>query len=334
MDDNNAQSPKHDYPWHDSSWEKFVTARSRNHLPHALLISGSEGIGKLGFAKKIVNALLCTSPVDNQACQNCKSCKTYQANANPDFINIELLEDKQQISVDQIRKLSDFINYTRSYNAYRVVLINPVERMNKNAANSLLKSLEEPAENTVIILVATSLGNILPTIKSRCQLLTLPSPSNQQASLWVKEYSKHTNPEVLLSIANGQPLTALTITDDEIQNRVELAADLLSICKKQITVTEIAKKWEKQDHAMLLNWQITWLQKFIKNNNIESFSADDEQGVLATTLEELKTYVSDNGAWELYQQLIHQKQYIHTSVNALLFSENMLMLWLQANRSG
>ncbi len=179
-----------EYPWHETSWDKFTTARSQDHLPHALLLVGADGTGKLDFAKKIATSLLCTAPVNNKACQNCQSCKTYHANANPDFMQIELLEDKQQISVDQIRQLSEFINYTRSFQGYRVIMINPIERMNQNAANSLLKSLEEPADNTVIILVATNLGKILPTIKSRCQLLTLTTPEKNQALSWLKSQSR------------------------------------------------------------------------------------------------------------------------------------------------
>lgn len=325
------------YPWHNSSWDKFVTAKSKNHLPHALLISGTEGTGKLDFAKRIATALLCTSPINDEACQNCKSCKTYQAGANPDFMSIELLEGKQQIAVDQIRQLSNFISYTRSFEAYRVILLNPVERMNTNAANSLLKSLEEPASNTVIILVASNLGRIIPTIKSRCQLLTLPSPTKAQSLAWINKGSADgvndiNNAEALLEMANGQPLTAIKLNNEDIQRRAELASNLLDICTQQKGVTEIAKLWEKQDHAVILNWQITWLQKFIKNNALNLIDPENTQEDLAVTLTKLKSSLVQQRLWELYQQLITQKQYLHTSVNPLLFIENMLLLWLQASR--
>jgi len=321
------------YPWHKSSWDKFVTAKSKNHLPHALLISGTDGTGTLDFAKRIATALLCTSPVNNEACQNCKSCKTYKAGANPDFMGIELLEGKQQIAVDQIRKLADFITYTRSFNAYRVILLNPVERMNANAANSLLKSLEEPASNTVIILVASNLSRIIPTIKSRCQILALPTPTKAQAISWLKQKKITTDPEELLEMSNGQPLTAIGISDEDIQSRGQLANDLYSICMQKKSVTDIAKTWEKYDQSNLLNWQIIWVEKFIKNNVLQSQTEPNDQGDLAMILAKLANDLSSGEQWNLYQQLIAQKKYIHTSVNPLLFIENMLLLWLQASRS-
>lgn len=322
------------YPWHKSSWDKFVTARSKNHLPHALLISGTDGTGKLDFAKRVATALLCTSPVNDEACQNCKSCKTYHAGANPDFMGIELLEGKQQIAVDQIRQLSNFISYTRSFDAYRVILLNPVERMNTNASNSLLKSLEEPASNTVIILVASNLSRIIPTIKSRCQILALPTPTKAQATSWLKQNTTATNPEELLEMANGQPLTAIGTSDEDIQSRGDLANDLYYICTQQKSVTDVAKIWEKFDHSVLLNWQITWIENFIKNKELHLQEQSSNQGELATTLIKLdKSLPSIEEQWKLYQQLIAQKQYIHTSVNPLLFIENMLLLWLQASRT-
>ena len=321
-----------DYPWHQSSWFKFANARLQNHLPHALLISGMEGTGKLDFAKKIVTSLLCTSPVNNTPCQKCQSCKTYQAGANPDYMEIGLLEGKQQIGVDQIRQLSEFISYTRSFNAYRVILLNPVERMNMNAANSLLKSLEEPASNTIIILVASNLSKILPTIKSRCQLLSLPSPDKSQSVQWVRQRLPKNNPDVLLDMANGQPLNAIKVTNEDIQNREALAADLLAICRNHKMITEVAKIWEKFDHSILINWQISWLMKFIKSNQIDELSIVENRQKLDTILSDISSCLTLESQWVLYQQLIKQKRYIHTSVNPLLFIENLLLLWLQASR--
>jgi DNA polymerase-3 subunit delta' len=327
-----SHSSINEYPWHQSSWDKIVTARSNNHLPHALLLSGAEGIGKLDFAKKLVTSFLCTAPINNKACQNCQSCKTYHSGANPDFLNIELLEGKQQIGVDQIRKLSEFINYTRSFNAYRVVLLNPVERMNQNSANSLLKSLEEPASNTIIILVATHLSRILPTIKSRCQLITLASPSRKQAITWMKAQSPElSNAEECLSMAHGHPVTALKITEEDQSNRQGFAEELLAVCQQQKTITEVAKKWEKFDHSELLNWQITWVQSFIKKQMIPTLDDTAEAHNLSEVLSKLSDTVSEHHQWSLYQQLIMQKQYIHTSVNSLLFIETMLLLWVDTD---
>lgn len=326
------------YPWHKKSWNYFVHARNNNHLPHAILLSGETGIGKKVLANKMVKSLLCMNPQNFEACNSCQACKTYVSGANPDYINIELLEEKQQISVDQIRNLSEFFNYSRSFNTYRVALINPVERMNQNAANSLLKTLEEPASNSVIILIATQLSKILPTIKSRCQLLTIPIPTKEQSLSWLVESSPELeNPELLLEMASGKPFLAIDIKQEDIDSRTDFEADILSVVTASHAVIEIAKKWEKYDAEILLNWQLLWIQGIIKNTQCNQVTIDNTGNNpvhnYSQTLHKLSDTMTIEQMWLLYQQLLKQKQYIHTSVNPLMFIENMLLLWLQASHT-
>lgn len=333
--DNMTTSPssKYEYPWHQSTWERFIRAREINQLPHAILLSGEEGIAKLALAVRMAKSLICKntqiSPAD--ACQQCQSCKTYESGANPDFIQVQLLEDKQQIGVDQIRELSEFLHYSRSYNTYRVVILHPVERMNLNAANSLLKSLEEPSANTVIILVTAKLSQLLPTIRSRCQQFNVTTPSKDESTHYLQQYQtlqdqdKLIDIETLLEIAGNKPLKAININPEDIDDRNKYFQDLSAVIHHQIPITEMAKKWEKYDFERLLNWQIVLLQKTIKLS-------------LATARNELNTgnashaltqHLSNEEHWRLYQNLIKQKTYIHTSVNTLMFAENMITFWLK-----
>jgi len=321
------------YPWHDNSWDQFASAYTQNHLPHAILLTGAQGVGKLAFAEKMVKSLLCLSPIaeNQQACGVCQGCKTYEADANPDYMGIQLLENKQQISVNQIRELSEFLNYSRSFNAYRTVLITPIERMNLNAANSLLKSLEEPAENTVIILTATHLSKVMPTIKSRSQLLALPMPERAQAIDWLKQQKTNlNNVEELLEMSHGSPLLALETSDEAIQKRQDLAQDILNIIEKNNSVIEIAKKWEKYEVESMLDWQIIWLQNFLKKTYAPN-SPLSQLTAYSNILQKLEQELLKDKLWGLYQQLIQKKQTLHTSVNALINIENMLTLWLQAS---
>ena len=321
-----------EFPWHQKTWDKFSEARLRNHLPHALLITGAEGIGKIEFAHKLVKSLLCLHPKSNISCDQCNACKTYESGANPDYKEIIVAEDKKQISVDQIRGLSKFITLSRSFEAYRVILLHPVEAMNLNAANSLLKSLEEPAENTIIILLATHLSRLLPTIKSRCQLIALPMPTSIQALKWLNTQAPQLEfATELLDMSYGRPLLALDINKDDFKQRNELADDILQLILEHKSITEIAKKWEKLDHAALLKWQASWLQSFIKEavmkvaNNTVTIKEQDEN------LNKINSLISEEQQWVLYQKIIEQQQYIHTSVNPLIFMENMLTLWFQAS---
>ena len=320
-----------EYPWHQNTWQKFIQARSQNHLPHAILLSGEEGIAKLALAQRMAKSLLCMNTVTSaaDACNECQSCKTYESGANPDFTHISLLEDKQQIGVDQIRALSNFLNYSRSYNTNRVVILNPVERMNLNAANSLLKSLEEPSAHTVIILVTAKVSQLLPTIKSRCQLYNVTTPSKVESIDWLQQHQhsqEHAiDAEAALAITVNKPLKAITINQEDLDNKNQFFQDLSSVINENITITEMAKKWEKHDFEALLNWQILLIQKAIKHSLIKNKDNDGS----ATSNNPLTKHLSTEDHWQLYQSLIKQKQYIHTSVNSLMFVENMIMLWLK-----
>ncbi len=328
-------SSNQEFPWHQQTWQQFTKARTQNKLPHAILLSGEEGIGKLSLAKRMAKSLICLNTVSTatDACNECQSCKTYESGANPDFTHISLLEDKQQIGVDQIRALSDFLNYSRSYNTNRVVIINPTERMNINAANSLLKSLEEPSAHTVIILVTAKLNQLLPTIKSRCQLFSVKTPSKDESVHWLQQHQSHQNqnsnqlvdPEIVLEMTGNKPLKAINISQDDIENRNQFFQDLSTVIHQQITITEMAKKWEKHDFETLLNWQILFIQSTIKSE----LSTDTNVDNSSNSNNKLSQHLSAEEHWNLYQNLIKQKQYIHTSVNSLMFMENMIMLWLK-----
>ena len=330
-------SSDQEFPWHQTCWNLFIKARSQNHLPHAILLSGEEGIGKLSLAKRMAKSLLCMNNITNpkDACNECQSCKTYESGANPDFTQISLLEDKQQIGVDQIRALSNFLNFSRSFNTTRVVILNPVERMNLNAANSILKSLEEPTTHTVLILVTAKISQLLPTIKSRCQLFGVASPSKIQSIDWLQQHQRQNNNaeenpvnlEKLLEITGNKPLRAIKLSQQDIDDRNQYFKDLASVINQQTSITEMAKKWEKHDSEAILDWQILLIQNKIK---ITMSSTPNEVNSSSPT-NQLTLHLSAENHWLLYQNLLKQKQYIHTSVNSLMFMENMIMLWLKAD---
>ena len=323
-----------DFPWHQKTWDKFSAARTRNHLPHALLVTGEEGIGKNQFAEKLVQSLLCHQPINNKPCEQCNGCKTFSAGSNPDFMEIKVAEDKKQIGVDQIRALSKFITLSRSFDSYRVILLHPVEAMNANAANSLLKSLEEPADNTVIILLATSLNQIIPTIKSRCQLLSLPKPSHQQAIDWLQINAPDLkNAKARLDLSFGRPLIAIETNEADISQAADFAKDILQIVEERKSITEVAKVWEKAQHKDLIDWQVSWLHAFIKENltNLNEQEGLEKASQLEQNLSKIKALINAEPCWELYQAVLEQNKYIHTSVNPLMFIENMLTLWFKAS---
>ena len=232
------------YPWQIDVWHHLMA--DKNRLPHALLLRGQSGIGKLDFAISLSQALLCEQ-VDSQseACGKCPSCGWFEQDNHPDFrlLSPEQTANKEdedttkstkkktQIVVDQIRGLSDFLTLSsHKSNGLRIVVIHPAEGLNAAAANSLLKMLEEPPPNVVFILVAHQAQKILPTIMSRCQKIDMPVPSTEVALTWMREEGVD-NPEALLDYAGGSPLLAVGETEDGALASIEICK-LLSLGSK------------------------------------------------------------------------------------------------------
>ena len=213
------------YPWQESIWNRLTEHAER--LPHAMLLHGKAGIGKLDFAMSLSKRLLCIAPIHGRACDTCPKCTWFNEGAHPDFKIIspedaDVTEDapkkkaskKTQISVEQIRNLIQTLGLTNhGTDSLRVVLIEPAEALNLASANALLKILEEPPNNTLFILIASQLQRLLPTILSRCQKIAMPVPDHDQAAAWLSEQSVP-QPDVKLAYAGGSPLQALKNEED------------------------------------------------------------------------------------------------------------------------
>ncbi|MGB4600272.1 MAG: DNA polymerase III subunit delta' [Trichlorobacter sp.] len=142
-----------------------------NRVAHAYLFEGISGCGRRTTALALISALFCQQPSDGDACGRCSSCKKLAAGSHPDLHLLQPLPDKRDISIEQVRELQQMLSL-RPFEAKRkACLIEPAERMSLGAANSLLKTLEEPPGHAVMILLATQADRLLPTIRSRCQHL-------------------------------------------------------------------------------------------------------------------------------------------------------------------
>jgi len=208
---------------HAATWAALQARRAR--LPHALLFSGQRGLGKLDLAAAFAAGLLCEQPTsDGHACGQCLACGWYAQGNHPDFRLLqsdavseaegdgeEAKEGKKkasrQITIDQVRGLDDFLGVGTHRAGYRVVLVNPAEAMNRATANALLKTLEEPAPDTVFLLVTHEPMRLLPTIRSRCQVVDIPLPPLAAARdcLLAAGVAKA---DEWLALAGGAPLLA------------------------------------------------------------------------------------------------------------------------------
>ncbi|KAF0203009.1 MAG: DNA polymerase III subunit [Gallionellaceae bacterium] len=208
------------YPWQQETWQSLQGLRNR--LPHALLVKGAQGIGKLDLALSFAQSLLCEAPLaSGMPCCQCDSCHWFEQGSHPDFrlvqpdalSNIDEGKDStkkpsREISVDQIRALANFANLSAHRGGYRIVLVHPAESMNNNSANALLKTLEEPTEKLLFLLVTHKPQQLLPTILSRCLSLSVSTPDREAGIAWLKQQGVN-NPENALAQSGFAPLLAL-----------------------------------------------------------------------------------------------------------------------------
>jgi DNA polymerase-3 subunit delta' len=201
------------FPWLTSHWEFFLKRMEQNRLAHALMIEGPADSGKNTLAMAIVAKLLCTEQSDEargEACGQCRSCQLLKSGAHPDRFDISPEEGSDVIKVDQIRALIASLNLTSSISPRKVARIHPAEGMNIAAANALLKSLEEPVGDVVLILVCNQPGRLPITIRSRCQSIVVNQPDSDVVLPWLEETSGKSRNDVsaALSAAGGSPLRA------------------------------------------------------------------------------------------------------------------------------
>lgn len=216
--------------WQQDIWRSLTARLAGGKLPHALLISGEAGLGKTLLATAFARLALCRSPVGDKACGRCTSCTQFAAGTHADFSRIELEERdgkageegqlKSAISVEQIRDLIGTLLLSSSRQGSRkVALIEPAELMSISAANSLLKTLEEPPADTLLLLVTAVPGRLPATVRSRCQAVAMAAPANDVALDWLNARQRRDDWQTLLGFCGGAPLAALDIAATGIEER-------------------------------------------------------------------------------------------------------------------
>lgn len=200
-------------PWLFASAAPLLGAAEQGRLHHALLITGVDGIGKQAFCQWLAEALLCEERTELGACGNCAACAQLQAQAHPDFHEVLPEGANAGIKIDRVRELVEWMQLTAGQGSYRVALISNANGFNNASSNSLLKTLEEPADNAVLILGATRAGALSATVRSRCQKITLKIDDRQAAINWLSE--RVSDPEQALLESAGGPYAAVRLETEE-----------------------------------------------------------------------------------------------------------------------
>lgn len=271
MSDSKAATIVSAYPWQRKKFEHITELWKNQTLPHALLVKGEPGLGKLEFTKAFAQYVFCQAVKTQQsdsACGQCKECHLFSAGTHPDLLTVHLeINEKtkvkaKQIKVDQIRHLIDFVGKTSQREGMKVIIIEPAETMNLSAANALLKSLEEPTAQTIIFLVTHATHRLLPTIRSRCQTITIDKPSHNEAIKWLgTDIQDSEKVQQLLTLTNYSPLQAKRLNDSDFLSVYQQAIQfILQATNGQANPVLAAEKFNKLNTSHLLQafQQLLW----------------------------------------------------------------------------
>lgn len=251
------------FPWQEKQWQLIHTTHDVGRMPHAILLSGPIGIGLTHFCECLVASLLCESLDQNfYACGTCRACKFYHSKSHPDISIITPQEKNKQIKVDQIRQLIHFIHLKRQYRQYKVSVISPADAMNNNAANALLKTLEEPPQQSLLILLSHK-PNLLPiTIISRCQQIKFTPSFDSKTIVWVQQTFANQDAKQLLAVVGGVPLMIHHIAENNYINNI--LQDVVALSSEAGNVMQIAKKWQDHGTSQVLLWLSQLLPDLIR----------------------------------------------------------------------
>lgn len=333
------------YPWQQEIWHQLIDARQT--LPHALLMQGRKGVGKLDFARSLAQGLLCEAPlVSGHGCGKCLACGWIAQGNHPDFRCMEpeaLTESSdagenkgkkasRQIRIEQVRELEGLVNLSAHRNGMRVVIIHPAEAMNPNAANALLKTLEEPPPNTLFILITHQPQYLLPTVRSRCRKVSFPVPPLEQSLSWLRERGV-TDPAPFLAQAGYAPLAALEMVSDELQDARRGFLSQLSR-PQALDPIALAEKSEKIDLENVVKWLQQWMYDLIGYR----FSGKIRyQHDFSKEISDLSCVFKVNEALVFQKELLEAQKNVHHPLNAQLLMEQLLLSYIQLinlNESG
>ncbi|MBJ89509.1 MAG: hypothetical protein CMO98_06560 [Woeseia sp.] len=297
---------------------KQFSEKSTNsgRAPHALMLVGVPGIGKRSAAVWLARKRL-ELPVD--------AFPVYPLNAahHADLHWVRPAEGRKTISIDQIRGLVSELSLTSYEGVAKVAVVEPAEVMTINAANSLLKTLEEPAGDTLIILVVDKHGSLPATIYSRCQHLKLTVPREEEALAWLKEVDSRVEWPSILRAAGGAPLAAIGALEQAVQAET-MADEFYAIGSGKFGPLDIAAKWSKYEPDFVLAWLSRQVQQLIANK-----VAGTDSDAISSGLNSVMNTIDSRNLFCYLDMINRLKNQSPGSFNLQLTLEGLLIDWSQ-----
>lgn len=289
-----------------------ISAKKEGVLKHSYLISGPEGTGKLQFAYEVAKVAVCK---ENEACGKCRDCQEIEKNLSPD---LHVVESENVIKIEQIRELQKALNLKPYRSDKKIAIIPNIERITVEAANCLLKTLEEPSGEALLILTASNSSKLLPTVKSRCQEIRLGLAGVEELSQkLVADFEiSETEAKKIATFVAGRPALAAELADKAVFEAA--LSDLKEIINGSITVRFLKVKGlaESGDILKTLNfWEMYFRNLLLlKTGNLEETVAMPEIGSFQTSQ-----------IMDILDNLQKTKEYIESKINVRLALENLVL---------
>jgi DNA polymerase-3 subunit delta' len=313
-------------PWLEPYWRRLAAYAASERVPQALLIAGIDGVGKMRLACLFAQRLLCRRPGD-LACGECVSCRLFAAQTHPDFLVVEPAEPGKPITVDAIRGLIATLSLKPQYSGYRVVILAPAHQMNSSAANSLLKTLEEPDEHTVMLLLTEAPAALPATVLSRCQRMDIAVPDRALSVRWLAEQGLGEQAEVLLALAQGAPFRAVALAQEGvIERREEFFLAWRDVARRIQEPVLVAEKWAKFSCEALTDWIASWVIDLIRLRalpNCAPLNNPDLRESLQATARQLEL----KSLFRFLDLLNATKRRLVGQINRQLALEELLIHW-------
>lgn len=318
------------YPWQRDVWATVAGSIRDGRLGHALLIAGPDGAGKRHFAACIAAALWCRTPdADGSACGRCADCLQVVSGAHSGYFVIRVEDGKRDISIDQVRALSEKLSITQHDGRAKVAIVEPADALNLNGINALLKTIEEPTPSSHLLLVSSRPQALTATLRSRCQRLRIAVPSREAALAWLREARDGSTDESRLSKALdhafGAPLKAAELLDgDGLALRDEWTRTMSDLAAGRGELGAQAERIGKEHGAVWVQWLYGWLNRLLRARLPVANEDDGADPALVALAARLPSELLDRYIAEAQAAL----GAVHGPADRRLLVEGLLIGWL------
>ncbi len=314
-------------PWLEPARLQLQSALATGRLPHALLLQAAAGSGESALGLWAAQLALCDRP-HSAPCGQCGACVLFLAGNHPDFVSISFEEDAKVIKVDQIRELATRLTLKSFRGRRKVGIIDPADRMNTPAFNALLKTLEEPPAETLLVLVASRLDRLPRTVVSRCQRLRVVAPTAESATRWLAAGEARDDWATLLELAGGAPVRAQELARRGVS---ELASDMQSALdaagRTTLDPLELAQAWFRDRPADRLAWLEAWTARCIIDLSVGREAA---RSSTSSGLPKTPAPMNIRTAFKLLDRVRTARATLESSLNTQLLFEDLLVCLSEA----